>query len=698
MKDLLLEIGVEELPARFIPMAMEQLAASGRSMLAAARLEPTEVRVSGTPRRLTLIAHGVRDVQPDEVREAKGPAAKIAFDPQGQPTRAAEGFAKGQGVPVTSLYRAQAEGGEYVFARVESKGRPAVEVLAALLPELILSLSFPKAMRWANLDVRWARPIRWVVALLGADVIPLEVAGVASGRETFGLRFLHPDPVAVPDPSHYEALLRDVHVLLDQRERSELIRSLVIDAAAREGGRVDEEDDELFEEVTYINEFPSVVVGHFDKRYLELPIDVVVTPMRHHQRFFPVYSPDGRLLPVFITIRNGLPDEKGYVARGNEKVLAARLADAAFFYEEDRKVRLEDRLERLDTLVFQEKLGTVSARVGRIEKLAPFLCEQLGYSEADKIVAARAAHLSKSDLVTGMVFEFPELQGVMGKYYALAQGERPDVATAIDEQYRPRFAGGPLPETPAGRALALADKIDALTGYFAIGMVPSGSQDPFALRRATLGTIAILRDARRPVNLEVMFSRAYELYGAVPGFKNDRATALQLLADFLKARLRVALVEEGLRYDFVDAVLASGETDPFTLSQRVQALQEYSNSSSFADAFAAYVRASNLASKAETSTIDPKALPEEADQNLLTACQSAEKAFDGALESRSVPAAIDALAGLRRPLDAFFDAVLVMAPEDEVKRSRLAMLRAIVNLYSRLADWSRIVVEGASGK
>lgn len=690
MSRLLLEIGVEELPARFIAPAMEQLAANGRTMLESARLRPGEIRVSATPRRLSMMVDTVLDQQPDDVREVKGPPVKAAFDAQGNPTKAAEGFARGQGVSVGDLYRAQVEGGEYVFARVEEKGRPALEVLSSVLPGLILSLNFPKAMRWADLDIRWARPIRWIVALLGPDIVEFTLGGVKSGRETYGLRFLHPDPVAIPSPDQYAGLLREAHVILDQQERYRLIRGQVAAAAGQEGGRVDQDDDELFQEVTHINEFPSVVVGRFDHRYLALPVEVVTTPMRLHQRFFPVFGADGKLLPLFITIRNGLPDELGYVRQGNEKVLAARLADAAFFFEEDRRVALEDRLTRLETLVFQEKLGTVRARVARLEKLASMVAASLGFDESCQSVAARAAHLSKSDLVTSMVFEFPELQGVMGYHYALAEGEPQAVAQAIDEQYRPRFAGGVLPASPSGAALALADKIDALIGYFGLGLIPSGSQDPFALRRAALGIVAILRHGEWCVDLEGIFAQAYELYKGTD-FRNDRLTTLRLLDEFFRGRLRVALMDEGFRYDLIDAALGAGKLDPCALFRRVAALQQQAGTPEFAESLAAYTRASNLAAKSETDRVDPSGLPEEADRRLLAAYQDAEKTVHIALEKGEVGDALAALAALRAPIDVFFDAVLVMTPEEETRRNRLALLRAIVNLFGQLGEWSRIV-------
>lgn len=693
MKTLLLEIGVEEMPARFIPSAMDQLASNGLNSLMSARLEPGTVNVSATPRRLALRIDDIPDNQPDQIREVKGPPVKAAFDADGNPTRAAEGFAKGQGVPLAALYTKVAEGGEYVFARVEDKGRPAMDVLKQVLPELIVSLSFPKAMRWANLDLRWARPIRWIVALLGPDIIEFEFAGLRSGRNTYGLRFLHPDPIAIPDPSQHAALLRSAEVILDQQERRKRIHDLVLEAAAAEGGRVDESDEELFEEVTNINEFPSVVVGRFDRRYLELPPEAVITPMRHHQRYFPVYGNDGRLLPLFITIRNGRPDEKGYVRRGNEKVLAARLADASFFYEEDRKIRLEDRLPRLETLVFQEKLGTMRERVERLAVLAPSICESLGGTPEDCTAAARAAQLSKSDLVSSMVFEFPELQGIMGSYYALADGESPEVARAIDEQYRPRHAGGELPETPAGCALALADKLDALAGFFGVGLVPSGSQDPFALRRAALGAIAILRSSRRSINLEQLAAKAYSMFTETAALRNDQATTVGMLNEFFRARMRVALVDEGLRYDLVDAALGAGELDPFTLVQMATALQALSGTPEFGEALGAFTRAANLAAKAETDRVDPGALPEEADRVLLEACRKAETELNRAVERGDIPGAVAALAALKTPVDTFFGQVLVMAADENVRRSRLAMLKAIVGLFNRLADWSKIVSE-----
>jgi len=688
LKRLLFEIGVEELPARFIPGAMKHMAERGEQLLRAARLEPQGVEVSATPRRLVLAAE-VNAMQPDQQKEVKGPPVKAAFDAQGGFTKAALGFAGSQGVPVETLYRAQYEGGEYIFAKVEERGRAALEVLAEVLPELLLSFSFPKAMRWAGYDIKWARPIRWIVALLGAEVINFEVAGIRAGRHTYGLRFLHPDPISVPDASQHAPLLLEAHVILNHEERYRMIKRLVQEAAAKEGGHVDEHDEELFREVTDINEYPSVVVGGFDPEYLKLPAEVIITPMRLQQRYFPVYQADGSLLPRFITIRNGLADEQGNVRAGNEKVLAARLADAAFFYDEDRKTKLVDRLPRLETLVFQEKLGTMRFRAERLQRLAPAICRNIGGSAQECAIAQRAALLSKSDLVTNMVFEFTELQGVMGSHYAISDGEEPAVAKAIGEQYRPGSSGGVLPETMAGRALALADKIDALTGYFGVGLIPSGSQDPFALRRAAFGIIAIIKDAEIRISLTSLIEQAYDLYGGNVQFKNDRSTTCALLDEFFRGRMRSALADDGYRYDLVDAVLAGGLLDPFDFYSRVAALDHVSGTVDFLTALAAFTRVSNLASKATTDVFDRNALPEEADQQLVTAYESARQVVS---ETTNAAAAIQALAGMRAAVDHFFDTVLVMSPDEKVRQNRLALLRSIVALFDTLWDWSKIVM------
>ncbi|HCF92196.1 MAG TPA: glycine--tRNA ligase subunit beta [Firmicutes bacterium] len=708
-KKLLFEIGVEELPARFIPGAMRHMAERGEQLLSAARLRPQSVEVSATPRRLVLSAT-VSAMQPDQQKEVKGPPVKAAYDAQGAFTRAALGFARGQGVSAESLYRAPYEGGEYVFAKVEERGRSALEVLAEVLPELLLSFSFPKAMRWASYDIKWARPIRWIVALLGDQVINFEVAGIQADRQTYGLRFLHPDPISVPDASQHERLLSEAHVILNHEERYRTIKQLVQEAAAQRGGHVDENDEALFREVTDINEYPSVVVGGFDPEYLKLPVEVIITPMRLHQKYFPVYQTDGSLLPLFITIRNGLADEQGNVRVGNEKVLAARLADAAFFYEEDRKIKLVDRLPRLETLVFQEKLGTMRCKAERLQRLAPAICRVLGGSAQECATAERAALLSKSDLVTNMVFEFTELQGVMGGHYAISDGEDPAVAKAISEQYRPNSSGGALPETVAGRALALADKIDSLTGYFGIGSIPSGSQDPFALRRAALGVIAIIKEAGVRVALTPLIKQAYDLYGGDVQFKNDRSTTCSLLDEFFRGRMRSALTEDGYRYDLVDAVLAGGELDPFDFHTRIAALDRVSGTEDFLTALAVFNRAGNLASKATTDSFDRGALPEEADQQLVAAYENARQKVtealhrggngngngnsngDGDASTSNVTTAIQALAGLREAVDYFFDTVLVMVPDEKIRRSRLALLRSIVALFDNLWDWSKIVI------
>ncbi|MGI5853084.1 MAG: glycine--tRNA ligase subunit beta [Bacillota bacterium] len=696
MKKLLFEIGVEELPARFIPGAMKHMAERGEQLLSAARLQPQRVEVSATPRRLVLTAE-VSEMQPDQQKEIKGPPVKAAFDAQGGFTKAALGFAASQKIAPEALYRAQYEGGEYVFARVEERGRAALEVLAEVLPQLLLSFSFPKAMRWASYDLKWARPIRWIVALLGEEVINFEIAGIKAGRHTYGLRFLHPEPISVPDASQHARLLSEAHVILNHEERYRVIKQLVQEAAAKEGGHVDENDEELFREVTDINEYPSVVVGSFNPEYLKLPVEVIITPMRLHQKYFPIYNADGSLLPRFITIRNGLADTQGNVRAGNEKVLAARLADAAFFYDEDRKTKLVDRLPRLETLVFQEKLGTMRFRAERLQRLAPVICRIIGGSAQKCAIAERAALLSKSDLVTNMVFEFTELQGVMGSHYAISDGEDPAVAKAIGEQYRPNSSGGALPETVPGRALALADKIDALTGYFGVGLIPSGSQDPFALRRAALGVIAIIKDTGISIGLKSLIEQAYDLYGGKVAFKNDRATVCSLLDEFFRGRMRAALLEDGYRYDLVDAILAGGQLNPSDFYTRIAALDQAANTADFLTALAVFNRAGNLASKATTDTYDRNILPEEADRQLVAAYESARQEVlevlgSGSITVANVAATLQALAGMRSAVDHFFDTVLVMAPDEKVRQSRLALLKAIVVLFDMLWDWSKIVV------
>ncbi|HOV79721.1 MAG TPA: glycine--tRNA ligase subunit beta, partial [Bacillota bacterium] len=510
-KDYLLEIGVEEMPARFMEPALLELKETASVILKEQRLPFKNVETYGTPRRLTLYVEGLAGSQEPLEVEVKGPAAKVAFKPDGTPTRAAEGFARSQGVAVDDLIRKALGHVEYVFAVKREAGRPAREVLSEVAPAFINGLHFPKPMRWGDLEVRFARPIRWIVSLFGDEVVEFEFAGLKAGRTTCGHRFLSKEPVVLACPEEYFKKMRSNYVLVDPEERRRCIWQQVRELAAAAGGMV-EEDGDLLDEINNLVEYPTALVGEFSRDYLKLPREVLVTPMREHQRYFPVVGPDGNLLPKFIAVKNGTADHLDTVRAGNEKVLRARLADADFFFREDLKTPLAEKVPALKKIVFQESLGTVYDKVLRLSTLADYLASEAGASEQDRRVALRAAHLAKADLVTNMVYEFPELQGVMGREYAERSGEPREVALAVFEHYLPRFAGDRLPRTMPGKILSMADKIDNIVGCFAIGIQPSGSQDPYALRRQALGISHIVLDGKFAVRLPELVEKAYRGY------------------------------------------------------------------------------------------------------------------------------------------------------------------------------------------
>ncbi|MFZ5626557.1 MAG: glycine--tRNA ligase subunit beta, partial [Bacillota bacterium] len=561
-KEFLLEIGTEEIPAKFLPGAIKQLEELAQKALDKEKLTYEQIRVWATPRRLVLNITGLPEKQADVTEEVKGPAKKAAFDAEGKPTKAVEGFARSQGVALAELLIKEVNGVEYVFARKEIKGRSTAEVMTELAPTFISGLSFPKPMRWAHYDFRFARPIRWLLCLLDDQVLEFRLENLVSGRLTYGHRVLGPGPFTVNHAAEYRQLLLEKgYVMVDQEERRRQVWQQIQDLAAREGGQV-EEDADLLEEIIHLLEYPTALCGSFEPEFLQLPDEVIITPMKEHQRYFPVRDQQGKLMNKFITVRNGTADYIEIVREGNEKVLRARLADARFFYEEDQKQPLAAYLPRLDKIVFQENLGTLGEKVQRIQNLTSYLAETLQVEEEEKEIAARTAWLAKADLVTSMVYEFPELQGIMGRYYARLSGEREEVAQAIFEHYLPRFAGDMLPASVAGALVSIADKLDTIVGCFAVGIQPTGSQDPYALRRQALGICHILLQRGWHLDLPAAINRTYAAIADKPGLKLDREKTVVEVMEFFRLRLRYILMEdEGLAYDTVDAVLAAGYAD-----------------------------------------------------------------------------------------------------------------------------------------
>ena len=671
-KDLLFEIGTEEVPAHVMPGTLAQLKENAEKAFKENRIAFESVRTLGTPRRTALLVKGLAEKQEDVASENRGPSVKIAFDADGNPTKAAQGFARGQHVDPKDLVVKDG----YVYAEVHEEGQPTAKILETLLPELVCGLSFPNNMRWGDLDFKFIRPIRWFVALYDKDVIPFELANVKSGRTSRGHRFLSKGDFTIASAADYEKACEENFIIVDQDKRKAMIREQ-IEAVAKENGGQAEITEDLLEEVLYLVEYPTALCGKFEDKYLALPPEAVITPMRDHQRYFPVKTADGKLLSLFITVRNG----------GNERVLRARLADAQFFFDEDRKKSLEEHREKLKTVVFQQGLGTMYEKTERLEKLADFIADAIGADEKAHKHAKRAAILSKADLVTGMVTEFTELQGIMGREYAKLDGECEKVAIAIDEHYKPRFAGDSQPQTTAGRIVSLADKIDTIVGTFSLGKIPTGSQDPFALRRQALGLVNMMIEAKYHLSLTAVVAKAMDLYGMTD--EKARAKMQQDVADFIRLRLKNVL--ENIRYDVVDAVLADVD-DIYAVALRAEAVAAYAASDRAADGIQAFVRVANLAKKAASDKVDAGLFQTDAEKNLFAAYEKAVAAVDADIKAEAYGKAIDALTELTQPITTFFDDVMVMDKDESIKNNRLALLKTIDELVNRIADFTKIVL------
>ncbi len=692
-RDLLFEIGVEEIPSRPLYDATVQLKTDAAKALAEARLGYETLETFGAPRRLVLRVTGLAEGQEDRTLRAKGPAVKAAFDADGNPTKAAEGFARGKGVSVADLVRESEGGGEYVYAIVEQKGMPALEVLPGLLASLAEGLSWPKSQRWGAGSARFIRPVRSLLALFGEEVVPVSFAGLAADRYTQGHRFLAQERrVPVASAQSYDAAARSGMFVYDAEERARIIREGIAALEATHGVRAVVPEN-TFAEVVNLVEWPTVVMGHFDAEFLEVPREVIETAMTKHQRYFPVEGPDGGLSNGFIVVHNGDPARSEAIVSGHERVIRARLADATFFYREDLAVNMEDWVAQLDTITFQEKLGTSGAKVRRIEALVERLATMSGADAAVAAEAVRAAHLAKADLVSHAVVEFPVLQGVMGRYYALAGGETEQVATAILEHYRPRFAGDAVPSTQAGMLVATADRIDTMVGIFAIGQAPTGSADPYALRRGAIGVMAMILDGGLALDdLTEVVAAALDGYPDEVLSASRTETGDAVLA-FLRGRLAVILKDRGLAYDTVDAVMAlhTGRFAPADMHARGRALQDARDNDPavFADLSSAFTRARNLADFALGTDTDTSIMGAE-EAALADALVAAEQAAELSFAALDYPAVLGVLASLRTPIDAFFDGVLVMDADEALRANRLRLLNRFVALFERFADLSKI--------
>ncbi len=687
-KTLAFEIGTEELPAFDLHAVTLKLGGLMEEALSGARISFEEVSVFTTPRRLITIVSGLPESTEESVEEFRGPSVKIAFDEEGNPTKAALGFARGKGVDASALERRDENGTEYVWAVKRTPAQATADLLPAILTGLITAIPWPKTQRWGSRHEQFSRPVRWLLALLDDEVVPVEFAGLTSGRTTRGHRFLAPGPHEVANAADLIGILRGAKVVPSEEEREASIRAQVAEIE-KKTGLVAELPAKTMEEVVNLTEFPTVMVGAFDELFLAVPKEITVDAMLMHQRYFPLFNADGTLSNKFLITSNGDPAFEANIVDGNQRVVAARLYDAKFFYDEDLRRPLEDYVERLDTVVFQEQLGTVRAKTARVEKLAEHLSADAALSAQDAADAARAAHLCKADLVTGAVVEFTSVQGIMGSYYAAAAGETDQVAHAIADHYRPRFAGDELPASTVGKVVAMADKLDTICGLFAVDQGPTGSSDPFALRRAALGIIAILEDGL-PVSLMGAIDRALDSYES-EGLSFDRAAVRAAVIEFFVTRTRVMLRDSGCESDAIDAVLAAGVAEPAEILRRVRSLEDARNNApdTFNDLATAYARANNLREASLGTEVD-EGLINEVEHALFCAVVQAEGRVARALEADDYQAALSELAGLRKPVDMFFERIMVMDEDRKLRENRLRLLNRFVGVFQGVADFGKM--------
>ncbi len=684
-KELFLEIGTEEIPAGFLPKAMADMESLIAKELESARIAFGEVKTMATPRRLALAVTGVAAQQADAEITVMGPAKKVAFSEDGTPTRAGEGFARGQGVDASALSIVATEKGEYVAVTKKETGVPTVGLLAEILPRLINSIPFRKSMRWGDLDVRFARPVHWIVALFDGIVVPFSFGNIESGTMSRGHRFMANTAFPVRDFDHYLEECERHFVIPDPAKRKEIIRREIHRVAKAAGGHL-LPDEGLLEQVTYLVEYPSAVHGTFSAEFLAVPREVLITSMREHQRYFSLVDEGGKLLPGFITINNTLTEDPSVVVKGNERVLRARLSDARFFFDEDRKVPLADRVEALKSVLYQAKLGTSYEKMERFRALAEGLADELRPESKGKV--SEAAYLCKADLVTGMVGEFPEVQGIMGREYALMQGIDAEVASAIAEHYLPIQAGGELPPSDIGAFVSIADKLDTICGCFSVGLIPTGSADPYALRRSALGIINIILDKGYPLSICALVERSLALLGQ----KLTRAEA-DVKADvleFFRGRF-VNLMADRFPTDVVDAVVAVSFDDLVDAAAKIDALAAFKTRPDFEPLAVAFKRVCNIVKgPVVVAGVNELDFQEEAEGVLHRAYHSVASTVTAKVAERDYLAALTQIATLKGAVDDFFDKVMVMAEDERVRNNRLALLQEIKGLFRDIADFAKI--------
>ena len=680
-KDLLFEIGAEEIPAGFMPNILGQLKQLAETKLNDAHLPFESIETYGTPRRLTLIVKGIADASAEISERHKGPSASIAYDADGNATKAAIGFARGKGLDVADLV---VEDG-YIYAETKTAGVPAKDIVSEMLPQLITGLNFPKSMHWGDLDAKFVRPVRWLVALLDEEVIPVEFATVKSGNVTRGHRFLGADEITIKNAASYVETLKENFVMVDQDARRELISKQLHDMAASKNASI-VWDDDLLEEINYLVEWPTALCGGFEESYLALPDAAIITPMKDHQRYFPLVDQDGKLLPMFLTVRNGSDHSIEVVQAGNERVLRARLDDAKFFFNEDRKKPLIDRQDGLTKIVFQEGLGNLADKTERLLTLGRVFSEECELHEDARVVLERATELAKTDLTTGMVTEFTELQGVMGKEYALLDGESPEVAEAIFEQYLPRFAGDVLPQTEAGKVLSIIDKIDNIVATFSRGLIPTGSQDPYALRRQTIGILNILLNSEWNISLRPIIVESMNLLN-VPADKQDEL--LGQVEEFITLRLKNIFLDREVPHHVIDLLLSNNELSVADAEGLVKALLA-NRIDENVELVQAFTRMYNLVKDVTYTGVDESLLKEDAERALYEMATKASEASIDAWDKNDYDAVVAVPATLVPAINKFFEDVMVMDKDEAIKANRLQLVRLAYSVMAIIGDISAL--------
>ncbi|MDD2366618.1 MAG: glycine--tRNA ligase subunit beta [Desulfuromonadaceae bacterium] len=683
-QELFLEIGCEEIPAGFIPRATSEMSSIITKEFALARLDFSEIKTMATPRRLVLVVKGIPSVQPDAELTATGPSVKAAYDADGKPTKAAEGFARGQGVDVSDLQTIKTDKGEYLFVSRQETGKPTYQLLTEILPALIANIPFKKSMRWGDGEVRFARPIHWIVALFGGSVVPFSFGTVESGKLSRGHRFMANRTFHVNDFAHYLEESERHFVISDPDRRKEIIRRETHRVAVAAGGHL-LPDEDLLDQVAYLVEYPSVVHGTFSPEFLKVPKEVLITSMKSNQRYFSIVDDKGNLLPAFITINNTLTEDPSIVVKGNERVLRARLSDARFFFEEDQKIRLDERVESLKKVVYQQKLGTSFEKMERFKTIAESLSDKL--NPVVKQHTARAAWLCKADLVTGMVGEFPEVQGIMGREYAKLEGEAVEVANAISEHYLPTQAGGELPDSDIGSFVSIADKLDTICGCFGVGLIPTGAADPYALRRATIGIIAIILNKGYRLSLQELINQSLTLLSAKLTRPKEQVASDVL--EYFRARF-TNLLGNAFDSDAVEAAISAGFDDLVDVKSRISAISEFKTHPDFEPLTVAFKRVGNIIKSGVDTPVDPSVFKDDAEKLLYDSVQNISSSTAKLIASGEWLEALTSIATLRKPVDTFFDKVMVMAEDPAVRNNRLALLTQIARLFGKIADFSRI--------